>query len=126
MTIDLLDALDSFMDAIRDSGIIASTESDELRNAYWDVRKQVDAWRDELQPPAIYPEPAPIENCPHPYDRDFAFLNHDEVNDEWYITRACTVCGNVDPPHRIGPKKRKQSKQQAITQEPIAHEHKSS
>lgn len=113
MTIAVLDALDGFMDTVRDSGFIAATESEELCDAYWQVRKRVDALRDIIQPPAIYPEPAPIENCPHPYDRDFAFLNHDPLEDAWYITRCCCVCGNVDPSQRLSPKKRKSKKKEA-------------
>jgi hypothetical protein len=69
ITIPVLDALDNFMDAIG-GDIIAYNEtvSDEFRAAYWQMRHQIDAWRDHLQPPAIYPEPAPIEKCPHLYD----------------------------------------------------------
>ncbi|MCC6458035.1 MAG: hypothetical protein IT328_23980 [Caldilineaceae bacterium] len=119
ITVALLDALDNFLDVVRDSRIVATSGSDELGDAYWQARKWVDAWRNYVQPPAIYPEPAPVENCPHPYDRDFAFLNHDPIEDAWYVTRCCTVCGNVDPPHRLSPKKSKRKPTKKENQESL-------
>lgn len=106
----LLDALDNFMDTIRDSGIVASALSDDLRDAYWQARKWVDAWRDQVQPVICYPEPAPVLNCPHPYDRDYAFLYWFEAEQGYYVIRCCTVCGNVNPPRRLSPKVKRTSK----------------
>lgn len=114
MTIAHLDALDHFMDAVR-AYIAAHNEtvSADLRDSYWQVRSGIDALREMVQPAAIYPQPAPVENCAHPYDRDFAFLNYDTIEDDWYITRCCCVCGHVGESYRIGPRKRKRKKKEA-------------
>jgi hypothetical protein len=63
LTIPLLDALDEFMDVVRN--YIATnidTVSGELSDAYWQTRQQIDAWR-KLLPPVIS-EPEPINTIP--------------------------------------------------------------
>lgn len=118
MIVDLLDALDACMDTLR-GYIVAHNESvsDELRAAYWQARQWIDAWRDEVQPLVVYPEPGPVLNCQHPYDRDYAFLHPDAREEGWQITCCCTVCGKVDEPQWIGKKKpkKKDKKAQAMT-----------
>lgn len=64
MTLAELDALDNFMDSIRDymaahHDIVSAT----LRDAYWQLRQQIDAWRDLVQPAQ---ETAPAEDKPIP------------------------------------------------------------
>lgn len=113
MTISHLDALDILMDAIRDSRIVSRAETDDLRDSYWQVRSGIDAMREMIQPAAIYPEPAPVENCPHPYDRDFAFLNYDPLADNWHVTCCCCVCGEITKQGYLPKAKRKRKKKEA-------------
>lgn len=87
VTIALLARLDTRMDRIRDNGAAGVN--------YWPMRKWIDAKRNELQPMVIYPEPAPIINCPHPPDKDYCGEWFDPVKGEMRLWRGCRVCGLV-------------------------------
>lgn len=92
ITIALLDRLDARFDRIRDNG---AARSGQMQRDYWTMRQWIDARRNELQPMCIYPEPAPVINCPHPPDRDYCGEYFDPVKGEMRLWRGCTICGEV-------------------------------
>lgn len=100
ITIALLDRLDARMDRIRDNGA--------TNGSYWPIRQWIDAQRNKLEPMVIYPEPAPIINCPHPPDKDYCGLWFDLERDEMRMWRGCRICGEVwDLPLPPEPKEEK-------------------
>lgn len=108
-TLALLDLLDEYMDVIRDHVLDPSAHV-ALGDAYWQVRHRVDALRDELAPKHIYPECTPVENCPHPGERAYAFIYTDLEDGNDYVIACCCSCGRADQPAPLGAFGRKKSK----------------